>query len=44
MTYDEGDTVEKIKELIANELNGEKFDLIFDTVGNKQFFPVINEA
>ena len=44
VTYDEGDTVEKIKELIANELNGEKFDLIFDTVGNKQFFPVINEV
>ena len=44
VTYDEGDTVEKVKELIANELNGERFDLIFDTVGNKQFFPVINEV
>ncbi|SMN19201.1 similar to Saccharomyces cerevisiae YMR152W YIM1 Protein of unknown function [Maudiozyma saulgeensis] len=38
----EHSTVESIQNLIKNELNGEKFDLIFDAVGNKDFFPVMD--
>ena len=38
-----GSVVEQVKQLIAGELNGEKFDLIFDSVGNSDFKPVIDE-
>lgn len=36
--YDQPDKLAKVQDLIRNEFNGEKFDLIFDSVGNSDFF------
>lgn len=41
--YNDGKTVENVRKLMKSELNNEKFDLIFDAVGNNQFFPVMND-
>lgn len=42
--YDgEKGVVEGVKDLIKNKLNGEKFDLIFDSVGNDDFFSDIDD-
>ncbi|EJS44252.1 yim1p [Saccharomyces arboricola H-6] len=41
--YDEGDTVDNVKKLKENELKNKKFDMIFDSVGNHDFFPVIHQ-
>lgn len=41
--YNDGKTVENVRKLMQTELNNEKFDMIFDAVGNNQFFPVIND-
>lgn len=35
-------TVEGVQNLVKNELQGDKFDLIFDSVGNSEFFPVMD--
>lgn len=35
--YDKGSMVDDVKELMNSELKGEKFDLIFDSVGNSDF-------
>ncbi|SCU95159.1 LANO_0E09494g1_1 [Lachancea nothofagi CBS 11611] len=44
VAYDEGNTVSQVKELIKNELNNEKFDLIFDSVGSSDFFGSIDDV
>lgn len=38
--YNDGSAVEHVKDLIKNKLNNEKFDLIFDSVGNSDFYPL----
>ncbi|CAL9732540.1 hypothetical protein MOUN0_O00210 [Monosporozyma unispora] len=43
IAYDKGNTVEGVQRYIDNNLQGEKFDLIFDSVGTSQFFPTINK-
>ncbi|SCU82045.1 LAMI_0B08724g1_1 [Lachancea mirantina] len=42
--YDDGDLAKATKVCITDKLDGEKFDLIFDCVGNKDFFPCINDV
>lgn len=43
ITYDEGDVSKKLEALIANDLKGEKFDLIYDTVGYGNLLSHIND-
>ncbi|SCW00911.1 LAFE_0D00848g1_1 [Lachancea fermentati] len=43
VAYDEGPVTDGVKNLIDTEFNGGKFDLIFDSVGNSDFIPRINE-
>ncbi|CCD26482.1 uncharacterized protein NDAI_0H03090 [Naumovozyma dairenensis CBS 421] len=45
VSYDEGDgTISNLRKLMETpEFSGKKFDLIFDSVGNSEFFPVIHE-
>lgn len=38
VAYDQPNKMEKIQDLIVDEFEGEKFDLIFDSVGNSDFF------
>ncbi|CUS20881.1 LAQU0S02e00496g1_1 [Lachancea quebecensis] len=42
--YDEGSVVNNVKEIMKKNLNNEKFDLIFDSVGNSDFFGCINDV
>lgn len=42
-TYDEGPIIESVGKILVGNLNNEKFDLIFDSVGNSDFFPVIDK-
>ena len=37
-------TVPTVLKLIKEQFNGEKFDLIFDSVGSSEFFPVIQDV
>ncbi|CCF59793.1 hypothetical protein KAFR_0I00120 [Kazachstania africana CBS 2517] len=37
-------TVANVQKLIKEHLNGEKFDLIFDSVGNNQFFQIMDSV
>lgn len=41
IAYDEPNALEKIQRLVNETFNGEKFDLVFDSVGTSQFFPII---
>ncbi|GAV51780.1 hypothetical protein ZYGR_0AF02510 [Zygosaccharomyces rouxii] len=41
--YDKGPVTEEVGKLLVGSLKNEKFDLIFDSVGNKDFFPVIDK-
>ena len=41
--YDEGSIVENVKKLKQIVLENDKFDMIFDSVGNHDFFPVIDQ-
>ena len=41
IAYDEPNELEKVQRLVTETFNGEKFDLIFDSVGASQFFPII---
>lgn len=41
--YDEGSIVENVKKLKESVLENDKFDMIFDSVGNHDFFPVIDQ-
>lgn len=41
--YDQGPMVEEVGKLLVGTFKNEKFDLIFDSVGNSDFFPVINK-
>ncbi|KAL3234385.1 Protein YIM1 [Nakaseomyces bracarensis] len=43
VSYNGGKTVENVRKLMKTELNNQKFDLIFDSVGNSEFFPIIDE-
>lgn len=43
IAYDKGNTVEQVQDIIDEEFKGEKFDLIFDSVGTSQFFPIIED-
>ncbi|CAL9734635.1 hypothetical protein MOSE0_F03730 [Monosporozyma servazzii] len=43
IAYDEPESVEKVQALVKDTFNGDKFDLIFDSVGTSQFFPVIDQ-
>ncbi|CAI1641708.1 hypothetical protein SEUBUCD646_0M02880 [Saccharomyces eubayanus] len=40
--YDEGTIVDNVKALRKSKLESEKFDFIFDSVGNHDFFSVMN--
>lgn len=42
-SYNNGKTLENVKDIIESKLNGEKFDMIFDCVGNNEFFPVMEK-
>ncbi|CAR30685.1 Protein YIM1-1 [Lachancea thermotolerans] len=42
--YDDGSVVDSVKDIIGKNLNNEKFDLIFDSVGNSDFFGCINDV
>lgn len=42
IAYDEPNALEKVQSLVNETFNGEKFDLIFDSVGTSQFFPIID--
>lgn len=42
--YDDGSTVENVKQIMKNNMGNEKFDLIFDSVGNSEFFECINDV
>lgn len=41
--YDEGPMIESVGKVLVGNLNNEKFDLIFDSVGNRDFFPVMDK-
>ncbi|AQZ12899.1 YIM1 (YMR152W) [Zygosaccharomyces parabailii] len=41
--YDQGPVTEEVGKLLVGDLANEKFDLIFDSVGNNDFFPVIDK-
>lgn len=41
-TYDQGPIPESVGKILVGELNNEKFDLIFDSVGGSDFFPIID--
>lgn len=41
-TYDQGPIIESVGKILVGDLNNEKFDLIFDSVGNSEFFPVLD--
>lgn len=41
--YDQGPITEEVGKLLVGSLKNEKFDLIFDSVGNKDFFPVVDK-
>lgn len=41
--YDEGPVIEEVGKLMVGTLRNEKFDLIYDSVGNSDFFPVIDK-
>ncbi|SCW00910.1 LAFE_0D00826g1_1 [Lachancea fermentati] len=43
VAYDEGPVTDGVKNLIDTEFNGGKFDLIFDSVGNSEFIPRIED-
>lgn len=42
-TYDEGPLIESVAKVFLRDLQKEKFDLIFDSVGNNDFFPVLDK-
>lgn len=42
-TYDEGPIIQSVGKVLLGDLNNEKFDLIFDSVGNHEFFPVMDK-
>ncbi|QLQ78048.1 hypothetical protein HG537_0A02950 [Torulaspora globosa] len=42
-TYDQGPIIESVGKILVGDLNNEKFDLIFDSVGNSEFFPVMDK-
>lgn len=41
--YDQGPLTEEVGKLLVGTLRNEKFDLIFDSVGNNDFFPVMDK-
>lgn len=41
--YDKGPIIEEVGKLLVGSLKNEKFDLIFDSVGNNDFFPVMDK-
>ncbi|BAP71190.1 uncharacterized protein YMR152W [Kluyveromyces marxianus] len=43
VAYDTEDIPSRLKEIVKNELNGEKFDLIYDCTGYQGLIPEINE-
>ncbi|SMN22931.1 similar to Saccharomyces cerevisiae YMR152W YIM1 Protein of unknown function [Maudiozyma saulgeensis] len=43
VSYNNGKTVENVKEIMETKLNGEKFDVIFDSCGSSDFLPVMND-
>lgn len=43
IAYDEPEYLEKVQALVKDTFKGEKFDLIFDSVGTSQYFPIIDE-
>lgn len=43
VSYNDGKTIENVTKLMEEKLGGEKFDMIFDSVGNTDFFPVIDK-
>ncbi|CAL9729658.1 hypothetical protein MOUN0_H04192 [Monosporozyma unispora] len=42
IAYDESNCLEKVQSIIKDKFNGQKFDLIFDSVGTSEFFPIID--
>lgn len=42
-TYDQGPIPESVAKILVGDLNNEKFDLIFDSVGGNYFFPVMDK-
>lgn len=42
-TYDQGPIPESVGKILVGDLNSEKFDLIFDSVGGYDFFPVMDK-
>ncbi|SMN20687.1 similar to Saccharomyces cerevisiae YMR152W YIM1 Protein of unknown function [Maudiozyma saulgeensis] len=43
VSYNDNKTVENVKEIMMTKLNGEKFDVIFDTCGSADFLPIMND-
>lgn len=43
IAYEKGNVVEEVQKYLDNDLEGAKFDLIFDSVGTSQFFPTIDK-
>lgn len=43
VAYDTEDVAQKLKEFIATELDGEKFDMIYDCAGDPQLLPHIHD-
>lgn len=41
--YDDGSITENVGKILLGDLKNEKFDLIFDSVGNSDFFPVVSK-
>ncbi|SCV03185.1 LAME_0H08394g1_1 [Lachancea meyersii CBS 8951] len=44
VAYDEDNTVEKVVGLVKDKFENGKFDLVFDSVGNSDFFPRIHDV
>lgn len=43
VSYNNNKTIENVRSLMESKLKNEKFDVIFDSFGSSDFFPVMNE-